>query len=317
MSESEAALGAIDEQVHAADPAVWSWNESWYFSWISLDGGPAGFFRVGLLPNQDRAMLWCYVHHDDAWVGVDESRLRFAHFDLADRMHYDQWGLRFGWRPGDPAARFEFDGIVRTITGSGAGAFIPMSIDLAATPTTDRFGTGTGSDLGSEQYPAARFEQSMQVEGTVTIDGVMHPIRAAGHRDRSWGPRNWRVAFTLGDLQAEDAQLYFVGSPQLSERGGGYLRDASGVTPLRCTGGVIEYDDAARTIAPAKLRFGAGEAEFDVELVPVSPSVSFDMAHTCEVPEHWLYWRILVEAHVSGWSSPARGWVEASRYGIA
>ena len=26
-----------DEQVHPFDPAVWSWNESWYFSWIDLD----------------------------------------------------------------------------------------------------------------------------------------------------------------------------------------------------------------------------------------------------------------------------------------
>ncbi len=56
-------------------------------------------------------------------------------------------------------------------------------------------------------------------------------------------------------------------------------------------------------------------APIDVELTPISPSVSFDMAHTCEVPEHWLYWRILVEARVSGWSEPVRGWVEASRYG--
>jgi hypothetical protein len=45
--------------------------------------------------------------------------------------------------------------------------------------------------------------------------------------------------------------------------------------------------------------------------------VSFDMAHTCEIPEQWLYWRILVEAQVSGWPAPAYGWVEASRYGIA
>jgi hypothetical protein len=80
---------------------------------------------------------------------------------------------------------------------------------------------------------------------------------------------------------------------------------------------VIEYDDAARTMAPAKLRFAADDDEFDVALVPISPSVSFDMAHTCEVPEPWLYWRILVDAHVSGWATPARGWVEASRYGIA
>ncbi len=52
-----------------------------------------------------------------------------------------------------------------------------------------------------------------------------------------------------------------------------------------------------------------------MELDPVSPSISFDLAHTCEEPEHWLYWRILVEARVSGWPEPVRGWVEASRYG--
>jgi hypothetical protein len=41
------------------------------------------------------------------------------------------------------------------------------------------------------------------------------------------------------------------------------------------------------------------------------------MAHTCEVPEHWLYWRILADANVTGWERNARGWVEANRYGIA
>jgi hypothetical protein len=308
-----------DEQVHPFDPAVWSWNESWYFSWIDLDGGPAGFFRLGLLPNQDRAMVWCYVHHDDAWIGLDESRLRFAHFDLTEGMRYDQWGLRFGWRPSEPAARFEFDGTVRTITGTDPGAFVPLSLELDATPTTDRFGTGTGHDVGSEEHPAARFEQSMRVDGTISIDGVTHAIRAAGHRDRSWGPRNWRVAFTLGDLQSEDAQLYFVGGPQLGNGGGGgYLRDASGVRTLRAVGGTIDYDDTARTIAPTTLRFATDDGEeLDVELVPTSPSISFDMAHTCEKPEAWLYWRILADARVPGWGEPARGWVEASRYGIA
>jgi len=314
----ETVLGSNDERVHAADPAVWSWNESWYFSWIDLDGGPAGFFRVGLLPNQGRAMLWCYMFRDGEWVGTEETRLRYDDFDLAAGMAYDRYGLRFGWRPGDPAAAFEFDGVVRTVTGPGAGGLVPLALHLDATPTTDRFGTGTGSDLGTEQYPASRFEQSMQVAGSVAAGGAPQPVRAAGHRDRSWGPRNWRVAFTLGDLQSEDAQLYFVGAPQLGERGGGYLRDASGVRTLRCTGGVIDYDDTARIMAPAQLRFALpDDEELDVELVPVSPSVSFDMAHTCEEPEHWSYWRILVDARVSGWPQPARGWVEANRYGIA
>jgi hypothetical protein len=314
--DGEGALGDADEQVHAADPEVWSWNESWYFSWIDLDGGPAGFFRVGLLPNQGRAMLWSYVWVDGAWLGTDETRLAYDDFDLGDGMAYDRWGLTFAWRPGAPA-RFAFDGVVRVVTGPGVGGFVPVVLALEATPTTPRFGTGTGDDVGSATYPASRFEQSMAVEGTLTVDGVTRPVRAAGHRDRSWGPRNWRVAFTLGDLQSEDAQLYFVGAPQLGERGGGYLRDASGVRRLQCTEGAIDYDDAARTMAPAQLRFVADGGDIiDVELVPASPSVSFDMAHTCEEPEHWLYWRLLADARVSGWSGTTRGWVEASRYGV-
>jgi hypothetical protein len=308
----------VDEQVHPADPSVWSWNESWYFSWIDLDGGPAGFFRLGLLPNQQRAMTWSYVFDGGAWYGTEETRLRFDDFVLTDGVAYDRFGLRFGWHPGDLVATFRYDGIVRAVTGPGAGGFVPVTIDLTATPTTERFGTGTGGDLGTEAYPASRFEQSMRVTGTVTVDGVTRRVRAAGHRDRSWGPRNWRVAFTLGDLQSEDAQLYFVGAPQLGERGGGYLRDAAGVRRLRCVGGTVDYDDAARTMAPARLRFATDDGEeLDVELVPASPSVAFDMAHTCEVPEHWLYWRILVDARVEGWSGTARGWVEANRHGIA
>jgi hypothetical protein len=308
---------------------VWSWNESWYFSWIDLDGGPAGFFRLGLLPNQQRALIWNYVFHDGVRFGTEETRLRYDDFDLADGMAYDRFGLRFAWRVRDQtgdqaggqtgdAARFAYDGIVREVTGAGAGGFVPLALDLTAAPTTEPYGTGTGNDLGSEHYPASRFEQSMAVTGTVRVGDETRSVRAGGHRDRSWGPRIWRVTFTLGDLQSEGAQLYFVGAPQLGERGGGYLRDASGVRTLRCIEGAVEYDDDARTIAPVHLRFAAADGEeLDVELVPVSPSVSFDMAHTCEVPEHWLYWRILVDARVTGWAGPARGWVEANRYGIA
>ena len=86
---------------------------------------------------------------------------------------------------------------------------------------------------------------------------------------------------------------------------------------MRCIGGTIDYDDTARTMAPTRLRFATADGdELEVELVPASPSISFDMAHTCEVPEHWLYWRILADARVTGWTGTARGWVEANRYGV-
>jgi hypothetical protein len=31
-----------DERFHRADPGEWSWSESWFFSFVDLDGGPAG-----------------------------------------------------------------------------------------------------------------------------------------------------------------------------------------------------------------------------------------------------------------------------------
>jgi len=318
MTANDAFVPA-DEQMHRFDPDVWSWNESWYFSWIDHAGGPSGFFRLGVLPNQQRAMLWCYVHRDGAWLGSEETRLALGDLDLAHGVAHQKWALRFAVRP-EAALRsgnLTFEGPLRVLSGPEAGAFSNVAFELAMTATSDCFGTGTGSDAGRGEFVASRFEQSIRVAGRYTEGGRTREIHATGHRDRSWGPRNWRVAFGLGDLQSPAGQLYFVGAPQLGGAGVGYLRDASGMRHLRCVDGAIAYDDARRTLAKSQLGFATDDGKrLDVELAPIAPSVCFEMAHTCEPPEHWPYWRALVEARVSGWPAPARGWFEANRYGI-
>jgi hypothetical protein len=45
--------------------------------------------------------------------------------------------------------------------------------------------------------------------------------------------------------------------------------------------------------------------------------ITLDIAQSGPEPEHWLYWRTLVEARVTGWDAPVRGWLEARRYGVA
>ena len=134
------------------------------------------------------------------------------------RMAYDRWracGSR--WRPGTPSATFRLEGVVRTVTGPDAGGFVPLSVDAARRrrPPTVRH---RHRQRPGERRSTRRAGSSSRsaVSGTVTAGGPAQPVRAAGHRDRSWGPRNWRVTFTLGDLQAEHAQLYFVGAPQLA-----------------------------------------------------------------------------------------------------
>jgi hypothetical protein len=307
-----------DETMHRVDPGVAAWNESWFFSWIDLDGGPAGFFRSGVMPNQNRAMLWCFVHVADSWLAIEESRLDFGDLDLAAGIGYDKWALQFAWEPAPPlrGARFTAAGSFLARSGPRAGAIAAVSIDLSCTATSECFGTGASEtgEVGGD-YPAARFEQSLEVYGSVTVDGEVHPVRSGGHRDRSWGPREWRQPFALGDVQSERGQLYFVGQP--SGLGMAYLREpGQDVRHFMWAGANLDYDDDRRTLRSGRLELaGAGEDRLSVELTPIGPSVAFDMAHTCEEPEYWLYWRTLVEARVTGWDAPERGWFEASRYG--
>jgi hypothetical protein len=321
MNDPATEYGPGVEEIHRVDPDNWSWNESWFFSWIDVDGGPAGVFRVGITPNQDRAMLWCFVHTDGEWLTVEESRLAYGHFELAKGVAYDRWGIRFSWQPDEPlgAGRFTFDGFALARSGPRSGMRVPLSIDLAYAPSAKPHGTGIGPDEDQTAYPTGRFEQSLSATGTVTVDGRTHRVRAGAHRDKSWGPREWRQMFSMGDLQWPDRQLYFVGRsfPGLA---GGYLRDDSGaMSRLTCVDGKVEYDDQAGTLAgPAHLIFETPDrTRLDVSLTPITPSIYFDMAHSCQEPEHWLYWRTLVEARVAGWATPARGWFEAGRHGAA
>ena len=308
-----------DERVHAVDPDEPTWNESWFFSWIDTEGGPAGFFRLGVLPNQQRAMLWFFVNVDGAWLGIDESRIALDDLDLSNGVSYDQFGLRFAWVPraGGREATFSFDASLLTRSGDGVGSYVPVAVDLACRATGDRYGTVHGDDDRESSYARSRFEQSLEASGVVGVDDARHEVRGGSHRDRSWGPRDWRLAFTMGDLQPGDRELFFVGAPGY-DGGGGYIRERSGeLTSLVGDQVTLGYDDEARTITPGRLGFVTTDgSRVDVDLAPIGQSIPFDMAHTCEEPETWLYYRTLVEAHVSGWERPCRGWLDASRYGI-
>jgi hypothetical protein len=317
MSKFHGRFSEKDEMFHQFDPDEWLWNESWFFSWIDLDGGPAGFFRIGVLPNQQRAMLWNFVHAGESWLGREESRLAFGDLDLSSGIAYDKWGLRFRWQP-EPlleGAKFEFDGTLLRRSGSDPGAHVPVSIDLTCSATSECTGTNHESESDAPPYAPDRFEQSLRASGTVTVDGVRHEVVAGAHRDRSWGPREWRLNFTIGDVQGSDRQVYFVGSPKYGI-GAGYIREGSGdLLQLKWVDGTIVYDDDARTIRPGTIGLeGPDGKRVDVAIRPIATSMAFDMAHTCAEPEQWLYWRTLIEAKVSGWDGSQRGWFEASRF---
>lgn len=313
-----------EERIHPADPADWSWSESWFFSFVDLDGGPACTFRVGVTPNQDRVMLWCFLNVGGEWVTVEDTRVPYADLDFSgEGISYDRWALRFSSLAEKPleSGRFAFDGYGLVRSGPRTGARIPFSIDLAYTATAPIHGTGVGKeDESRTTFPTGRFEQSIVAEGTVVVDATVHPVRAGAHRDKSWGPRDWRHNFVIGDLQGDGRELYFVGRTFPGEAGG-YERVGTGdMQPLMVVEAELDYDDANRTIRPSRMVFDAFDGsgrKVEVTFRPAGPTIQFDIAHTVEEPEHWLYWRALVEAEVSGWDAPVRGWYEAGRYGVA
>lgn len=307
------------ERMHEVDPADWSWNESWMFSFIDLNGGPAGIFRVGITPNQQRAMLWMFVHADGGWYVAEESRLPLGGFDITECVSYDQWALGFSWLPETPlgGGRFTFSGYALARSGNQAGARLPLTIDLHYLDVADVHGTGIGEiDEARTAYPHGRFEQSLEANGTVTIGDKTYQVQAGAHRDKSWGPREWRQEFSMGDLQGPGRQLYFVGR-SFPEMAVGYLRQGTREPQvMTVVDGSIDFDDGNRTIHEAHMVFEKSDGDrIDVRMKPVTPSIIFDIAHTVDVPESWLYYRNLVTATVSIWDEPVRGWFESSRYG--
>ena len=319
MADDLVLLDPAAEQFHQHDPADLTWNESWLVSWLPAEGPMAGLFRLGTLPNQGRAWLWLWLWTGEDWVTIEETRLDHDHLDRTDGVAYDQWGLRFAYRPTAPLerGRFTIEGIGRVRSGPREGSLVPVSIALDLEARTPCYTTGAGRDEGLTSFPVSRFEQSMAAEGVVVVGGEESPIACPAHRDRSWGPRTWQFPFMLGDLQSADRQIYFAGGPNAEGGvGKGYVREGADVATLTSIGAEMAYDDAAATIGPSTLTFGDERGRvLTYRIEPIAPSVRFDMAHASDPPRHFLYWRTLVRATPADGGEPVVGWFEANRFG--
>ena len=318
MIASGRTVEPVDEQFHPHDPDVESWNESWLVSWLPADGIGATLFRLGTLPNQGRAWLWLFTWTGTEWVTIEETRLDDDHLDRGDGVGYDRWGLRFAYRPTVPleTGRFTLSGIGRIRSGPSNGGLVPISIDVELSSSTLAFATGAGRDDGTSAYPTSRFEQSMSARGSVTVGETLITVAGPAHRDRSWGPRTWGYPFMLGDLQAADRQIYFAAAPNAEGgRGGGYVRLGETTQPIAGIEASVDYRDDEATIGPSTLTFiDVDRIRHAYDLEVLAPSVQFDMAHTGQPAQHWLYWRTLVRATPHDGGPALLGWFEANRF---
>ena len=92
-----------------------------------------------------------------------------------------------------------------------------------------------------------RYEQSCRTEGTLTLHGRRIEVHGAGHRDHSWGSRNWNMLQHWKWINAtagEDASLHAMIMDVKGERlVNGYLNLDGVVSPVATAEAHADLDD--------------------------------------------------------------------------
>jgi hypothetical protein len=147
------------------------------------------FYNV-LLPREG-LMIFVYTWVDAenraghlfAVVGDDDERLAFSAVDgvpVGDR-DFDDWVVAGMWlRHTDP---------LRTASLGFSGTSVSLRADF--TGTHEAFDYASNEDGCPAFIADNRFEQSARVTGELVLGGRRIPFDTTGHRDHSWGTRDW------------------------------------------------------------------------------------------------------------------------------
>lgn len=308
-------IGLDDDAAHPWDPDDASWNESWFWDWYDEHGELAGHCRLGALPAQGRAWVWCYQRWGDAWLAIDQP---FLSEDLLARPApaLERPGLGCSYRIDEPLRRghLAVHGPARVLGGAHDGRVVPLRVELDVEALGVPHSTGQGDADGhrSEGYDARRFEQPIAVSGTVTVDGHEAELIGRGERDHSWGPRLWDIEWSFLVLGGERRRLQcvevrFPGDGTIEV---GYLQDEDGTRDLEAVRLVVERADdlAAGT---------GGRVELDVDgacvlaatIEPVATH-EMDLSHVLAPGSTSTYRRSFVRAQPDDGGPPLQGWLE-------
>ena len=217
---------AADEQLHEPG-ADEHWQESYYFNWADPEGRSFGLARWGINP-ASRKIDGVLLTMRDARpefiypaVGLDmpEGEMPGAEFGLRAK------GLTFTLR--EPLARWH-------IGLSGRDA-----VDLAWTAFHEPHDYHDGlKALGAADEDLAlapsHFEQCGTVRGEVRLGGRSFEIDGLGHRDKSWGARDWNgitgwewLTAHFGEDLAFNATVWYPPGADATIPGGFVTRDGS------------------------------------------------------------------------------------------
>lgn len=199
------------EYLHDAGPD-YDWNESFYFNFTDPKRQMGGWTRIGILPNQggDTGAVMLYAGGSRVLAAVQAGRASFEGNEL-----------RFGglsYRRAEPLRkwRLEFLGEMMDVDNARKLPELKLEALLTQRVEIDLEMEGMGPCFNFKDYdPRAlaemlvktrarlmdlrrvsrvsseHYEQAMRVSGTVRIGNREISFAGSGHRDHSWGRRDW------------------------------------------------------------------------------------------------------------------------------
>ncbi|ORW45634.1 phosphotransferase [Mycobacterium paraense] len=258
-----------DERAHTptAEPL---WSESWYADFADPAQGLGGWFRIGLIANQGKALVHALLCGPDLpTVAVD------AEVPLPE----DPWvvradGFEIGHSASVPLQAYRIDVRARAQAYTDPSALLRGE---PGTPVEMAMNLEWATDGTPYKYRlTTRYEIPCTVTGTVTIDGTSYRLDAVpGQRDHSWGVRDWwSMDWIWSALHLDDGthlhgvNIRIPGAPAFSI---GYTQDAGG--------NVVELDAIASREAfgdnglplDATLDLSPGDITADIEVRGQAP----------------------------------------------
>ncbi|MFI0355989.1 hypothetical protein [Actinomadura sp. 9N407] len=176
-----------DEDRHPAGPEL-LWNESYYFDFVAADGSIAGYVRLGLYPNWDRAWYWaCVVGPDRPLVLVADNEAPMPAAGSTDVRTGSYEATQKVSEPFGPT-RVTLDATASVLPDATAAYG-----DFSGAETTRLVFDLEWHTVGGV-YPykdLPRYEIPCTVTGTVKVGSETFTIAGHGERDHSWGERDW------------------------------------------------------------------------------------------------------------------------------
>ncbi|GAA2153965.1 DUF7064 domain-containing protein [Actinomadura napierensis] len=254
-----------DERLHEPGPEV-LWNESYYFDFAAPDGSVAGYVRLGLYPNWDRAWYWaCVTGKDRPLVLIADNDAPLPKPGTTD-VHTGTYDAT--QRIADPfgPAKIGLDGEAVILPDPTAAYG-----DTSGAETT-RLAFDLQWDTVSGVYPykdIPRYEIPCMVSGTVTVGGETIAVDALGERDHSWGERDWwKTSWLWSSGRLDDGAFFHCMQANI---GFAIPWPSFAVPP----GGEIEHRDGFS----AETRFGADDLPASSHLrVPGAPMTATPLA---------------------------------------